>query len=42
MARIGDEGPYAVGNVKIITSAENAREAHRLRKGRIGGLTALD
>ena len=26
MARFGDEGPYAVGNVKIITSGENLRE----------------
>jgi hypothetical protein len=27
MARLGDKGPYAVGNVKIITAAENVREA---------------
>lgn len=26
MARCGDTGPYAVGNVKIITAAENLRE----------------
>jgi hypothetical protein len=26
MARHGDEGPYAVGNVKIITYNENCRE----------------
>lgn len=28
MARIGDVGPYAIGNVKIITAAENHREAN--------------
>lgn len=28
MARFGDTGPYAVGNVKIITMSENIREAH--------------
>jgi hypothetical protein len=26
MARIGDSGPYAVGNVKIITTQENCKE----------------
>jgi hypothetical protein len=26
MARLGDKGPYAVGNVKIITTEENVRE----------------
>jgi len=26
MARLGDAGPYAVGNVKIVTTAENNRE----------------
>lgn len=26
MARLGDKGPYAVGNVKIITNLENIRE----------------
>lgn len=26
MARLGDKGPYAVGNVKIITNEENAKE----------------
>lgn len=26
MARFGDKGPYAIGNVKIITNAENASE----------------
>ena len=26
MARFGDEGPYEVGNVKIITFEENSRE----------------
>jgi hypothetical protein len=26
MARFGDAGPYAVGNVKIITNAENLAE----------------
>lgn len=28
MARFGDTGPYAVGNVKIITCGENVSEAH--------------
>lgn len=28
MARFGDTGPYAVGNVKIITCNENVSEAH--------------
>lgn len=28
MARFGDKGPYALGNVKIITAAENHREAN--------------
>lgn len=28
MARFGDIGPYAVGNVKIILHTENIREAH--------------
>lgn len=32
MARFGDKGPYAVGNVKIITVSENVREAHVGRK----------
>lgn len=27
MARFGDKGPYAVGNVKICTNEENQREA---------------
>lgn len=29
MARFGDQGPYAVGNVKIILHTENIREAHK-------------
>ena len=29
MARFGDAGPYAVGNVRICTSQENNSEAHR-------------
>jgi hypothetical protein len=28
MARFGDKGPYAIGNVKIITNAENISEGH--------------
>ena len=28
MARIGDEGPYAPGNVEIITNSENNRMQH--------------
>lgn len=28
MARFGDQGPYAIGNVKIITCAENSREGN--------------
>ena len=28
MARLADRGPYKVGNVRIITNAENIREAH--------------
>jgi len=31
MARFGDKGPYAIGNVKIITNAENVSEAHKGR-----------
>lgn len=27
MSRIGDSGPYAVGNVRIVTTATNLREA---------------
>jgi hypothetical protein len=46
MARFGDVGPYAVGNVKIITARENLIERHRreghdgssrIRKGRRTG-----
>lgn len=29
MARFGDTGPYAVGNVRVCTSQENNSEAHR-------------
>ena len=32
MARIGDIGPYAVENVKIVTSSENSAEARIGRK----------
>ena len=28
MARFGDKGPYAVGNVKIVTANQNMSEAH--------------
>ena len=35
MARFGDMGPYAVGNVKIVTCTENNRE------GKIGNKHAL-
>lgn len=31
MARFGDRGPYAVGNVRIITSSENHTEYNLLR-----------
>jgi len=31
MARLGDTGPYAVGNVKIITARENRLERRELR-----------
>jgi hypothetical protein len=33
MARYGDIGPYAVGNVRIITALENVLEAKALRAG---------
>ena len=32
MARFGDKGPYAIGNVKIITCNENCSDANRGRK----------
>lgn len=32
MARFGDKGPYAIGNVKIITCSENSHEANSGRK----------
>lgn len=32
MARYGDKGPYKVGNVRIVTSSENHREAHSIRQ----------
>jgi hypothetical protein len=31
MSRIGDAGPYAVGNVRIITNSENSREQRPAR-----------
>lgn len=31
MARFGDQGPYAVGNVHIITCSENIAEGNKLR-----------
>jgi hypothetical protein len=34
MARLGDVGPYAVGNVRICTHAENNAEANRLSRGK--------
>lgn len=36
MARFGDEGPYATGNVKIITAEENIRE-HMCGKSKLIG-----
>jgi hypothetical protein len=38
MARYGDQGPYAVGNVKIITHSENCSEGMRGNKSRLGKL----
>lgn len=35
MARNGDKGPYAVGNVRIITQEQNRLEALELRRQRI-------
>jgi hypothetical protein len=32
MARFGDCGPYAIGNVKIIPQEENVREGNVLRR----------
>jgi hypothetical protein len=32
MARFGDKGPYAIGNVKIILNSENTIEAHLGKK----------
>jgi hypothetical protein len=32
MARHGDQGPYALWNIKKVTHSENAREAHEFRK----------
>ncbi len=34
MARLGDAGPYAVGNVRICTHAENNAEGNRLSRGK--------
>jgi len=34
MGRLGDVGPYASSNVKIITIQQNTREAAQLRKAR--------
>lgn len=33
MARFGDTGPYSTDNVKIITNADNIREAHVGKEG---------
>lgn len=33
MARLGDRGPYAVGNVKIITCQQNNRETDKAKLG---------
>lgn len=33
LARFGDRGPYALGNVKIILSTENVREGKTRRYG---------
>lgn len=46
MARNGDVGPYAPGNVRICLNAENARESYQSRPyieraGRIGGPTGI-
>lgn len=35
MARFGDTGSYCVGNVHLITSADNGREYQAIRKSRI-------
>lgn len=35
MARFGDKGPYKVGNVKIVTNAQNAREVEWGRDKRL-------
>ena len=32
MARIGDEGPYALGNIKKILHSDNLREGHEFRR----------
>jgi hypothetical protein len=32
MARYGDKGPYALGNIKKITCSENMREANEFRR----------
>jgi hypothetical protein len=32
MARLGDKGPYATGNVKIITTGDNAREVAQTKE----------
>ncbi len=34
MARYGDSGPYAIGNVRICANVINKREAHRARRGK--------
>jgi hypothetical protein len=34
MARFGDEGPYALSNIKKILHSENVREAHEFRKSK--------
>ena len=32
MSRIGDTGPYKIGNIRCITSAQNISEAHKGKK----------
>lgn len=40
MARFGDQGPYAAGNVEITTAAANHSAAHRGEKTHLARLTA--
>lgn len=41
MARHGDMGPYAIGNVRICTGQENNSEAAKFRWARIHGTSSL-